>query len=295
MIRVNGTVRRHIDDGYWKQVLARGLAVPEDRPLDELTADLTVMLGSPDPQLRDGLAHPTLSTWVDRGIYDDLLAGLGDGMAAGLRVGLGESGTDTVFRRSFSALVLAECIRRDTERPLVSFTQVMDWGDRIATWFLRERDLRGWVPGKGWAHAVAHGADAIGVLARSPHLGVPELTVLLDVLADRVLSGDGPLLAGEPDHLAAATMQVLRRNVLPLSVVEPWVARVAARASSFGAMGGDPYTGTTDPQSFLRALHLQVLLAPNPPAVRSDLLLVLVDALRRTNPLHLALPVDSWR
>ena len=42
---------------------------------------------------------------------------------------------------------------------------MLEWGDAIATWLLRERDLRGFVPGKGWAHAVAHGADALGALA----------------------------------------------------------------------------------------------------------------------------------
>jgi len=96
--------------GYWQDVLSKGLAVPVDRPLDDLTAELTTMLGSPDPELRDGTAYPALSTWIDRGVYDDLLSGLGDGMAAGLTVGLGESGTDSVFRRSFSVLALAECL-----------------------------------------------------------------------------------------------------------------------------------------------------------------------------------------
>ena len=98
---------------YWKQVHAEGLAVPSDRPLDDLTAELTRMLGSPDPAQRDGTAYPTLATWIDRGVYDDLLSGLGDGMALGLQVGLGETGTDSVFRRSFSVLVLGECIARD--------------------------------------------------------------------------------------------------------------------------------------------------------------------------------------
>ena len=50
---------------------------------------------------------------------------------------------------------------------------MLEWGDRIATWYVRERDLRGFVPGKGWAHAVAHGADALGALGRLPHLGGP--------------------------------------------------------------------------------------------------------------------------
>src|SRR3954447_23682646 len=90
---------------------------PADRPLAELTAELTTMLGAADPYLRDEIAYPTLATWVSEGVYDELLVGLGDGMTAGLVVGIGEEGTDTVFRRSFSALVLATCIERATTLP----------------------------------------------------------------------------------------------------------------------------------------------------------------------------------
>lgn len=270
---------------YWKQVHASGLAVPHDRPLDDLTAELTRMLGDPDPELRDGTAYPALTTWIHRGVYDDLLAGLGDGMAAGLLVGLGERGTDTVFRRSFSALVLGTCIARDNERPLVAGGKVLDWGDRIATWLLRERDLRGYVPGKGWAHAVAHGADALGMLASSPHLAAPELTVVLDVIADRLLLPvEQVFTSGEPDRLAAATMRVLRRNVLPLKVVEPWIARLATAASVRSSYDDrDPHLVSGNAEAFLRALYLQLALGQRPPEIRSDLLLVLVEGLRRSN------------
>jgi hypothetical protein len=270
---------------YWNQVLADGFAVPSDRPLDDLTADLTRMLGSVDPAQRDGTAYPALATWIGRGVYDDLLTGLGDGMAAGLRVGLGEQGTDSVFRRTFSVLVLAECIERDNRHALVTDGTILDWGDRIATWYLRERDVRGHVPGKGWAHAIAHGADAIGALARSPHFDAPELTVLLDVLADRVLLPvDHVFTSGEPDRMAMATMAVLRRNVLPIDVLEPWVGRLAAAAGTpAGTPDTDRYLATGNAEGFLRALYLQLSLGSPAPAVRSDLLLVLVDALRVTN------------
>ena len=117
-LSANGRMAR-MTRAYWSQVKAGGLAVPEDRPLAELTTELTTMLGSPDPQMRDGLAYPTLATWIDRGVYDDLIVGLGDGMAAGLTVGLGEQDTDSVFRRAFSVLVLAECVDRDNEQGLV--------------------------------------------------------------------------------------------------------------------------------------------------------------------------------
>ena len=274
---------------YWKQVHAGGLAVPSDRPLDDLTAELTRMLGSPDPAQRDGTAYPTLATWIGRGVYDDLLSGLGDGMALGLQAGLGDTGTDSVFRRSFSVLVLGECIARDNARQLMSGGKILEWGDRVATWLLRERDLRGFVPGNGWAHAVAHGADALGTLAESPHLSTNELTVVLDVIADRLLLPvDRLFTAGEPDRLALATMKVLRRNRVPLRVLEPWIARLGASAAPRSSHDDrDPYLAGGNAEAFLRSLYLQLSLGPLPPEVRSDLLLVVVDALKATNPHYL--------
>lgn len=274
---------------YWKQVIEDGLQVPTDRPLDELTAELTRMLGSPDPDLRDTTAYPTLATWIARGVYDDLLTGLGDGMSAGLTVGLGERGTDTVFRRSFSVLVLAAVVERDTARELVPASTLLRWGDQVVGWFLRERDLRGWVDGKGWAHAVAHGADAVAALAGSRHLGVHELTVLLDVVADRVLADPTPLLAGETDRMAAAVMAVLRRGLVPMAVVEPWLSRIAANADAGAtdetraAGPSDPYRATGNAQQLLRSLYLLLAIGPERPPHRADLVLATVDALRATN------------
>ncbi|SDO32040.1 Protein of unknown function [Nocardioides szechwanensis] len=274
---------------YWKQIHDDDFAVPTDRPLADLTAELTRLLGDVDPDLRDGLALPALATWVERGVYDDLLRGLGDGMAAGLRAGLGETGSDTVFRRSFSVLVLGECIRRDNERPLVPGGTVLDWGDRVATWILQERDLRGYVPGKGWAHAIAHGADALGTLAESPHVGAAELVVVLDVIAERLcLPVDALFTAGEPDRLALAAMCVLRRNRVPFDIVEPWVETLAEAARTRPwSDDRDPFLAGGNAEAFLRALYLQLAMGQRPPAVRADLMLLLVDALRSTNPHYL--------
>jgi hypothetical protein len=273
---------------YWNRVRSAEMAVPTDRSLPDLTTELTTMLGSTDPVERDEIAYPVLATWIGEGVYDDLLAGLGDGMTAGLVRGLGESGTDTVFRRSFSALVLAECIARDNAESLLPAAKILDWGDRVSGWLVRERDVRGFVPGSGWAHALAHGADALGVLARSPHLGTTELTVLLDVLADRVLEPTAtPLCSGEPDRLARATMAVFRRRLVPLRIIEPWLARITATATTTVPSDQDPYLTTGNAEAFLRALHVQVALAPEPIGVRADLLLTLVDALRTTNAPYL--------
>jgi hypothetical protein len=196
-----------------------------------------------------------------------------------------------VFRRSFSVLVLAECVARDNARSLLPDTKILDWGDRITGWLVRERDVRGFVPGRGWAHALAHGADAVGVLAESSHFGLNELTVLLDVIADRILEPTpAPLCAGEPDRLARATMTVLRRRLVPLRLIEPWLSRITAAALAPVPAGQDPFLTTGNPEAFLRALHLQIALAPEPIGVRADLLLAVMDALRTTNRAYAVAP-----
>lgn len=276
----------------WNRVHDDDFRVPPDLPLADLTAELTGLLGDVDPHRRDKLAYPVLATWIERGVYDDLLPGLGDGMAAGLRVGIGEAEGDQVFRRSFSALVLGECIARDTAHPTLPAGTVLEWGDRIASWMLDERDLRGYVPGKGWAHAVAHGADALGTLAGSPHVGAGELTVVLDVIAERVmLPADRLLTAGEPDRLARATMRVLRRDAVPVDILEPWVERLGEHASTRPRRSEvDPYLYGGNADAYLRSLYLQLALAPEPPSVRGDLILLVVDALRAAHPHHLGAP-----
>ncbi len=280
----------------WQQVLDTDFAVPGDAELADLTADLTRLLADADPHRRDEVALPVLATWIERGVYDDLLIGLGDGMAAGLRIDPVESEDDSVFRRSFSVLVLAECIARDNQQLLVPSGKVLEWGDRIVTWLLAEQDLRGYVVGKGWAHAVAHGADAIGVLARSPHVGMSELIVLLDVLAERVRRPvDRVFVSGEPDRLAGATLAALRRDEVPLDLLETWLSDLVEPPTTSTPPGGSqvdegPFVRRGNVDAFARALYLQLALAPDPPAVRTDLLLLLVESLRTMNPHYLGTP-----
>lgn len=275
--------------GYWEQVIADGFRVPADRSLVELTEDLTRMLGDTNPEIRDGIAFPAMATWIGEGVYDDLLIGLGDGMCHGLDVGLGERDTDTVFRRSFSALIITECIDRASSANLAGPDVVLRWGDRLMGWLAREQDLRGFVAGKGWAHAIAHGADALAALARYPYFGRIELTVVLDVIADRLLQPtDGFFICGEEDRLAHATMQVLRRELIGIDVLTPWVNRLAAGARPAGSIDHNPFEVAGNVQAFLRSLYLQLALANSGPhpGVRSDLLLVLMDQLRSTNPAY---------
>ena len=83
-------------------------------------------------------------------------------------------------------------------------------------------------------------------------------------------------------------LEILRRDRVPLSVVEPWVRRLESGARARAANGADPYAATGNAQAVLRALYLQLTISPRHPAIRSDLLLSLVASLRRVHPAFLA-------
>ena len=83
-------------------------------------------------------------------------------------------------------------------------------------------------------------------------------------------------------------MRILRRNAVPLRVLEPWIARLAAAAGTRGSYDNrDPFLIGGNAELYLRALYIQLSLSSNPPVGRSDLLLVVVDALKSTNQHYL--------
>lgn len=283
---------------YWERVVADGYRVPHGAALDELTTELVSMLGDSDPRVRDDIAFSILSTWTSEGVYDELLAGLGDGLLVGLRVGLGEDGTGSVLRRALSAMGLTAVVRRDNGVQVLPPTTVLTWADRSVAWLLSERDLRGSVPGIGSIQAIAHGADLIGALAASRYLGPDELRVLLDVVAERLITPtEHRLVAGEPDRFAYATMSLLHRDLVGVDALEAWLERLAATWSEPLTPGSPEAPVRVNCVAFGRALHLQLLLGVRgtpsqdlsskpgaTPTCRPDLLIALQRALRTSAP-----------
>jgi len=283
--------------GFWQQVLDSDMAVPNERPLNELTAELVGMLGSTNPVERDEIAFPVLASWVTDGVYDDLLVTFGDALANGLRQGLGNHDDDTVFRRSACARVLTECVRRDNVAHVLPGDAVVTWADRALGWYVREADLRGWVDGKGWAMSVAYGADLIGALGQSRHLGRVHLGILLDVLAERVLASSGRSLTdGEDDRCAAAALMILQRNLLDSDELDLWVDRLGRGMVRPRAYNPEawPSPSARNTSAFVRALylHLAIGIHPSdstlsfdePPECRADLLLSLLAVVPRLTP-----------
>ncbi|MGM9949947.1 MAG: DUF2785 domain-containing protein [Lysinibacillus sp.] len=76
--------------------------------------------------------------------------------------GLGQEGhSDQVFTRSFSSLVIAYLLYKDSEQCKMDTSLIEKAIEASIQYLLLEKDRRGYVTEKGWAHSVAHGSDLL--------------------------------------------------------------------------------------------------------------------------------------
>jgi Protein of unknown function (DUF2785) len=278
-----------VDRSFWRVIANDENALPQGEWVAELTPELLAWLGSTDPELRDEFAYRILAAWIERGQYGpEQLRGMAKQMTANLEAGLGEEGTDSVFLRTYSVLILMEVVAHDNANPFLDPADLDGYLEAALGYLRRERDLRSWVPGPGWANAVGHTADLLMMLARSPHLGGGELERILTAIADRVLAPTPAVFVHhEDERLAYAALNVLRRRLVARPVVTAWLDRFTAPAGRPDwrqAYATQPESAArANATSFLRSLYFQLLLTGEPPPDRQETLDAIVATLRKAD------------
>jgi hypothetical protein len=253
------------DVAFWRGIKANDFAVPEGAApgalLLEVCGDL---LGSPDPELRDQLGYDIADAWIlrKRTVSDLDLRPVLALLEKNLGEGIGENGTDSVLKRSFSALVLSLVAARDNAAPFLTAEEFDGLLSGALDYLGRERDERGFVPGKGWHHSVAHTADLLKALGRSPKLAP---AAQRRILAGVVIKAGGSSTFwtwGEDDRLAAAVLAIVKRDDFDATGLDGWLDRfVAAWRSALqdpAALDPARFAAAKNGRNVLTALEVQI-------------------------------------
>jgi imidazolonepropionase-like amidohydrolase len=217
------------DKAFWRRIAASQFAVPEGSTLAPLLTELTALLGSPDPELRDDIAYSTMAQWVyrQRIVPVDERRRLMREWTAGLRAGIGENGTNSVFRRSFSALALGLLVILDNEAPFLERAEFDQLLAAALSYLQEERDVRGFDPEMGWMHSVAHTADLLKFLGRSRHLQPEQQRTILAGMTAKLRRVESPLVDGEDDRLARAVLSIAARPDFDEAGFAAWLKTMA--------------------------------------------------------------------
>ena len=271
---------------FWQDVRARGDAPPKGADVAALSLELIGYLGSTDPDVRDRMAYEVLASWIQRDglmprsaqrrIAEVLMERLGDR--------IGAASGDSVYGRSFSALVLAAIAAHEIATPAMSDAELTAMVQAARAYASKERDLRGHVEGRGWAHAAAHTADWLKFLSRNPRLGRERGQLVLEAVLDLTVRRHGHILShGEDGRLAQPVMDLLRRDHIDAAAFSTWLERLLAplHEKGDGSFDAGQYAAQRNARNLAFTLFVALSLedARNPAQTAS--LAALTSALRQ--------------
>ncbi len=233
---------------------------PEDVDPFVLAQSMLAHLGTPDSELRDRLIYSTFVYWIEpdyKALFQpkqlhEILETLLD--AEHLRYRLGETDTDSVFTRSFSALTIAPIIVYHRERQFLTADELQNIKEELIGYLRAEQDFRGYVDGKGWAHAVAHTADALNELSLCAEMGKQELREILSVVQDAITNGKTAYTHLEEERLMEVVDSIYSRGSLTDADWESWRVLFAELIAQDFPQG---YYASVNLQHFLHSLYMR--------------------------------------
>lgn len=256
---------------------------PSQEDLTTLVPGMLEHIGTLDAELRDELIYPTFSRWI---LQENILStaqcrailttALDD---RHLLFGLGEKDSDSVFTRAFSALLIPLLLIKHRNAPYLDCADVFHTKESLLRMIRGEKDRRGYVEGKGWAHAVAHASDALDDLAQCVEFGAQDLREMLEALKGFILDNSSAYSCGEDQRMATPLIAILRRGLIPEEVMQTWLSELAEAALAEKKMPRKMIMRTYL-QNFLHALYFRVSWANAAPG----LLPVIEAELKKINP-----------
>jgi len=247
-----------VDKEFWVAIAKNDFAIPEGYTLDELTKTLFGYLGSTDPELRDDIAYIVYANWLKREMFtkEEVRTHVNE-LLSNLDKGISETESDSVFLRTFSVLLLAEIVHNNNKKLLLEREQIQTILTK-GLWYLdAEKDPRGHIPVKGWAHALAHTADLMLVMGKNRNIEKDDLEKILQSIAMKLVhSTNWVYIHGEDDRLANAVMTILQRNLVTSEFIKTWLETFTNTETSWNGAYADEGQAKAfhNSRNFLRSL-----------------------------------------
>lgn len=237
-----------------------GFRVDSDKERFELALTAMAQIGSTDPELRDELIYTAFCFWI---LEQEAFTAVHLHQLFDLAIDenhlfyrLGEKGTDAVFTRSFSVLLLPLLLIAHRQRPYLTQPEIIKLKETVIRYLELEQDVRGYDAEKGWAHAVAHAADALDDLALCEELGAEDLRDILTAVQHKIGTNDYVFVHEEDERMVTAVTSLLSRQVLSEAEITNWIGSFAPFVAKMDA--GPTSSRYLNVKNFLRSLYFRL-------------------------------------
>lgn len=231
-------------------------------PHETYTEWLEIMqnhIGDIDLTLRDELIYEIFYHWIweKKSISDSelikLLVNLID--KDHLFYKIGSRDDDAVFTRSFSVLAISLILCRHTDAPFLDENLFETVKEALINYYLSERDFRGYLEGKGWAHSAAHGADALDELVQCSMCTAGDHLRVLDAIEKVIFNGTDAFNCKEDDRMSNIVFMIDEMKLLTRTQLIQWMKALSEKCDF--SKGHGLYISSVNFRNFNRSLYFK--------------------------------------
>jgi len=230
--------------------------------LDKLIENMLKHIGDTDPELRDNLIYVTFCRLVENRLIDFNLMEKILKTCIGsdyLFFHIGDESSDSVFTRSFSSLAAQLIINQDIKEHFLSRELVEKTIQCSFLYLHQEKDVRGYVEEKGWAHSIAHGADLLTTVISHPFYRSSYISTALEVIHS-CLFKNGIYTDDEDERLIFAVEALLDKG-MSNEILEDWIRTISDSLDKIFKMDRYSfgfYRSRTNIMNFLKTLYFHL-------------------------------------
>lgn len=252
-------VEKATDKYFLQSIVENNCRLPDDINIFEFSKALLSNYYSTDAQLRDELSNSILFSLIVEQekltpvqLEDLLLICIDENH---LLYRLGEAGTDSVFMRSFSALAVAAILIIDAKIVSLSESITRQAEEAVLRLAKEEKDWRGYVEEKGWAHAVAHVSDVLDEITQNRYMSQRDCEDVMMVVS-HLAQVPAPLFYEEDERLALTALRVIEQAKVEDGFLLRWLESFHIEELKWDLAS---YSSRINAKNFLRSLsfHLQ--------------------------------------
>jgi hypothetical protein len=218
-------------------------------------------IGDTDPAFRDDLIYNTFCEWIE---VKEFFNGEQLGCMLSILIDekhlfyqIGSDGDDSVFTRTFSVLAVALVLSRHKKRAFLSEEEFTYIKNKLIEYYTSELDLRGHVEQLGWAHAAAHGADAMDELIQCRECSEDVIKEILHAFK-RILYNRNYIFHNEEDErISLVAFRVIKGNLLSKQTIIQWFQELSECAE--WQRDWPQYVARVNVKNFMRCLYFKVM------------------------------------
>lgn len=174
---------------------------------------------------------------------------------------LGEKRGDSVFTRTFSMLAIASVIRAHRRHPFLPENELAVVKRKVLRYIDGEKDYRGFVPEKGWAHAAAHAADTLGQLVQCREIMNGDLIGLLSAINQLIRNHSAVYQFEEDERLVSAVLNAWQRDDSDDINIEHWLESLIPTEDEKLPLP-EGYRRFVNTKQFMRSLYFRTKRMP---------------------------------